>query len=457
MAFLDTTGLQHLWAQIINKLSDKVDKIDGKALSSNDYTTTEKNKLAGIASGAEVNQNTFSSVAVGATTIAADNKSDTLTIAAGDNITITPDATNDRITIAATNITYASCSTSAGTATKTATITAGTFTLATGVKVTVKFTYANTASYPTLNIGSTGAKYIYWHGSYLASSQYWEAGAVLDFVYNGSQWELIGIAKDNSGGSYTLSSFGITATSTELNTLDGITATVTELNYCDGVTSNIQTQLNGKAASSHGTHVSYGTSAQALGTSYAGSASTVSRSDHVHALPALTSCTGTLTIPKGGTGATSASGVVANLKTALVDLIYPVGAIYMSVDSTSPGTLFGGTWTQIKDTFLLSAGDTYTAGTTGGEATHTLTTSELPSHRHPTYNGDGWANFEIHRDGTGARTQVTTSSSSGKYTFTVTTSTDIQWPNNVSGYAGGGGAHNNMPPYLAVYVWERVS
>lgn len=61
----------------------------------------------------------------------------------------------------------------------------------------------------------------------------------------------------------------------------------------------------GAAASSHGTHVSYGTSASALGTSSAGSATTVSRSDHVHALPALTSCTGTLTVAKGGTGATT--------------------------------------------------------------------------------------------------------------------------------------------------------
>ena len=136
---------------------------------------------------------------------------------------------------------------------------------------------------------------------------------------------------------YTLGSFGITATATELN-------------YTDGVTSNIQTQLNGKAASSHGnhvpatetannakflrndntwqtvtpanigaaaashgTHVSYGTSAAALGTSSAGSATTVSRSDHVHALPALTSCTGTLTVAKGGTGATTAAAARTNL------------------------------------------------------------------------------------------------------------------------------------------------
>ena len=55
----------------------------------------------------------------------------------------------------------------------------------------------------------------------------------------------------DTNNTYTLSSFGVTATAAELNALDGITATVTELNYVDGVTSNIQTQLNGKASSTH--------------------------------------------------------------------------------------------------------------------------------------------------------------------------------------------------------------
>lgn len=72
----------------------------------------------------------------------------------------------------------------------------------------------------------------------------------------------------------------------------------------------------GAAASSHGTHVTYGTSAKALGTSSAGTATTVSRSDHVHALPALTSCTGTLTVAKGGTGATTAAAARTNLGAA---------------------------------------------------------------------------------------------------------------------------------------------
>ena len=84
----------------------KVDKVSGKGLSTNDYTTAEKNKLSGIASGAEVNQNAFSNVKVGSTTIAADSKTDTLTFVAGDNITITPDAANDKITIDAVDTVY---------------------------------------------------------------------------------------------------------------------------------------------------------------------------------------------------------------------------------------------------------------------------------------------------------------------------------------------------------------
>ena len=52
MAFLDKTGLEHLWAQIISKLGNKVDKVDGKGLSTKDYTTEEKDKLASIEDGA---------------------------------------------------------------------------------------------------------------------------------------------------------------------------------------------------------------------------------------------------------------------------------------------------------------------------------------------------------------------------------------------------------------------
>ena len=85
------------------ELNKKVDKVSGKGLSTNDYTTTEKNKLAGIAANAEVNQNAFSNVKVGSATIAADSKTATLEILAGGATTITSDATNDKLTITSTD------------------------------------------------------------------------------------------------------------------------------------------------------------------------------------------------------------------------------------------------------------------------------------------------------------------------------------------------------------------
>lgn len=108
---------------------------------------------------------------------------------------------------------YATCSTEAATAAKVATIADGssTFVLEKGVRICVSFTYANTASAATLNVASTGAKAICWQGSALVSSQYWQAGAVVDFVYDGNGWSIVGVAKDNnstnflplSGGSLT--------------------------------------------------------------------------------------------------------------------------------------------------------------------------------------------------------------------------------------------------------------
>ena len=91
---------------VSNQIGSKVDKVDGKGLSTNDYTTTEKTKLSGIAEGAEVNQNAFSNIVVGSTTVAADSKTDTLTLVAGTNVTLTPDATNDKITIASKDTVY---------------------------------------------------------------------------------------------------------------------------------------------------------------------------------------------------------------------------------------------------------------------------------------------------------------------------------------------------------------
>lgn len=141
----------------------------------------------------------------------------------------------------------------------------------------------------------------------------------------------------------------------------------------------------------------------------------------------------------------------------ICDLIYPVGSIYMSVNSTSPATLFGGTWTQIKDTFLLAAGNSYRAGATGGEAAHTLTTSEMPSHTHrgkialnQSGYGVGIRSWELYcdkyyPDGFKAATDdASTQLSDINSRFLRETSS-----------TGDSAAHNNMPPYLAVYMWKR--
>ena len=123
---------------------------------------------------------------------------------------------------------------------------------------------------------------------------------------------------------------------------------------------------------------------------------------------------------------------------------YPIGAIYMSVDPTYPGTIFGGTWSQIKDTFLLAAGDYYAGGSTGGEETVTLTVDEMPSHNHS--NNTSVSN-------TYGYAVMTTE---GNYLQTGTGGPRLKEMYD-TGLRGGSQPHNNMPPYLVVYVWKRIS
>lgn len=110
--YLDQDGLLYFWQQLKTIFAGKVDKVDGKGLSTNDFTNADQTKLNGIATGAQVNQNAFSNVAVGSTTIAADSTTDTLTIVQGANVTLTPNATSDTLTIAATDTTYSAATTS---------------------------------------------------------------------------------------------------------------------------------------------------------------------------------------------------------------------------------------------------------------------------------------------------------------------------------------------------------
>ena len=130
----------------------------------------------------------------------------------------------------------------------------------------------------------------------------------------------------------------------------------------------------------------------------------------------------------------------------MLQKVYPVGSIYMSVNNTSPATLFGGTWEQVQDRFLLAAGTTYSAGSTGGEATHKLTVDEMPSHNHYSYLRNGGTPF-VDGGGTGSRFT--------QYQFQAKDAANN--PAMMTGNAGSSQAHNNMPPYLTVYVWKRTA
>lgn len=220
-----------------------------------------------------------------------------------------------------------------------------------------------------------------------------------------------------------------------------------------------------------------------------------------------------------GNATTSAAGLMSAAdKTRLnnmLSLVYPVGSIYMSVNSTSPATLFGGTWEQLKDRFLIGAGSSYAVNATGGSTTHTLTTSEMPSHTH-TFTGSAvtsgnqsanhthtfsatsgssgahghtakfisitqnkgaagttyenftitnkWNTIKNEGDYDGYGYGTLTIPSAGAHTHSVSGTTGANSANHThsvtangtNSNTGSGNAHSIMNPYLAVYMWKRT-
>lgn len=182
--------------------------------------------------------------------------------------------------------------------------------------------------------------------------------------------------------------------------------------------------------------------------------------------------------------------------------IYPVGSIYMTVTNSDPNTLFSGTtWVQIEDQFLLSAGSTYTAGDTGGSASHTHTTGDhtltaaesgMPSHTHgDTFSVDERAAITISSSGahghtanyrsvyngssnysavTGSGGTATTTgaivNTSGNHTHSVpahshglsgsVSSATAKAATSAHNH-GNTGSSSNLPPYLVVYMWKRTA
>lgn len=172
-------------------------------------------------------------------------------------------------------------------------------------------------------------------------------------------------------------------------------------------------------------------------------------------------------------------------------LSHPIGSIYMSLDATSPADIFGGTWERLPEgRMLIGASGSYPAGNVGGNATHTLTVDELPSHNHGgetvAAGGHKHERGTMNITGTFGRAQCdynyTSGVATGAFTATVSSGrTDgshgndhcIQWEfdasNSWSGKTseaeehkhtiqsqGGGTAINIMNPYVAVYMWKRT-
>lgn len=132
---------------------------------------------------------------------------------------------------------------------------------------------------------------------------------------------------------------------------------------------------------------------------------------------------------------------------------YPVGSLYMSAEATSPASLFGGTWERIKDKFILAAGDTYAAGSTGGEATHA-------------HDVSGDASIGVRSNTTAYRcTGNVLSSKFPNNTYQYTHNPDNTYNSNNEHYSalkcvqviGVADTRSNMPPYLTAYVWRRIA
>lgn len=189
--------------------------------------------------------------------------------------------------------------------------------------------------------------------------------------------------------------------------------------------------------------------------------------------------------------------------------LYPVGSVYISFNSADPSTLFGGTWTRLKDTFLLASGDTYAANTTGGSATKTIDVNNMPAHNHIVnasgnhshtattstagnhshtrgsmeitgaiyggcveesgstasgafsiiknrYTGAGTGHQDYGFDFRASRSWSGATSTNGNHTHKLTTTTNGNHTHTTNN-TGGGLPLNIMPPYQTVYMWRRTA
>ena len=294
---------------------------------------------------------------------------------------------------------YGLCSTASNVANKVVEI--QNFELATGVTIHIKFRYKNTASSPTLNVNDTGAYPIHLYSADSGSpyvtpgsaASTWETNSVVSLTFDGYYWAM----NDRKDTHYKH-----------------------ELCVCKTATGTEDT-----AATSGNTYINL--------------------YRYHEATPGLPTVTDSLhLVPGDGLEIFNDANHNIEFRLKLLDLIYPVGSIYMSVNNVSPETLFGGSWQRITGKFLLAASDTDGGATTAQrpvEAEGGSADAIVPYHRHTAYS------------------YVADKAASGSaiprmYGATYSSATGVQYTT----YAGTAGntAGANMPPYVAVYVWKRV-
>lgn len=145
---------------------------------------------------------------------------------------------------------------------------------------------------------------------------------------------------------------------------------------------------------------------------------------------------------------------------SIAEIVYPTGSIYLSFSNVSPASLFGGSWEQISDKFLYPSSN---AGDTGGEASVKLYRKNMPKNFYQITNQYGEA--------ASADSDNVMHITSDLAPYTVVTGTNITYyPNTPRGwftfagneaypcyYGGLGEKHNNIPPYITVFCWRRIS